>query len=909
MRRLSCLARTRKRRHQRILLRPHQESVVKHLVRVGSVLAMHGTGSGKTLTACAAVACLMQNRVVRRAILVVQKSTATYLESEVRRFWPEAPTEKGLLEFVTIEKLKIRAKQGALHSKDVFVVVDESHKTINTLKPGRDPVSLALFNFFRGSKRLLLMTATPIVNCVYDLATPMALLRREEVKPENEFEKIYANEERFRQYFANYISVYLIDKNVSPDYPNVEIHNVRVPMTPDTAKAYNACTNELQSFFHLERALTFGLGMCEKCEWLEHKIREWVLAGQGKIAIYCERLETGCMRVKKMIDGMVVDGKSVGCAVIDGGATKTFRSEAVAAFNQPLGTAEKKRQRALQQTRKRRHREEQLLLSADIEMQQHKATSSTRCGKTPLVIRTSVLSAADAAGDDASAGKSKKRWVHSFEPRLSSLAPAQRDAVLRVPEGYPRVEMCPDNARGLLYVAEDSRGRMQYRYDRDHAERHEWEKVKRLAHLSSAFWARFDDFVMHRVHTPTGSDFVSAVATRIMRHCHFRPGCLEPDEESNREGEKHFGLITLEVQHVTCRSKSVVFRFTGKSNKENICEIADDLPLRDAIAHLLDVRVGQGERRLFGTRLRRGSLSAASLRAFLCEASHHATGATERFVVRPKDFRTYHANVELLKWIRVHGGPHPAHMSVRDRGKLLSNAFQSIARDLNNLPSTVKSAYVFTGFWTLFMIAPEKFHAGEIFAADDDDNARIGKLIHAFKNGTLPRWQDLLESHTRYRSKLSVLGDLNVLLFTDAGCEGMDLKGTCHVVLMNIPFTEAKHEQIIGRGQRFLSHPPNSIVRVWRTFLIRPLAGARGSRTVETRIYEDIILPKRELRRSFESRIGPISIPLASLKRVRARKRSSAPKRTRTFRFGPWRGGTSPRVARRRHSKIQGEWK
>ena len=70
----------------------------------------------------------------------------------------------------------------------------------------------------------------------------------------------------------------------------------------------------------------------------------------------------------------------------------------------------------------------------------------------------------------------------------------------------------------------------------------------------------------------------------------------------------------------------------------------------------------------------------------------------------------------------------------------------------------------------------------------------------------------------------------------------MDLRGTHHIVLMNIPFTEAKHEQIIGRGQRFRSHPPDSTVHVWRVFLARQQEPDRPA--VEERIFRDLILQK-----------------------------------------------------------------
>ena len=50
------------------------------------------------------------------------------------------------------------------------------------------------------------------------------------------------------------------------------------------------------------------------------------------------------------------------------------------------------------------------------------------------------------------------------------------------------------------------------------------------------------------------------------------------------------------------------------------------------------------------------------------------------------------------------------------------------------------------------------------------------------------------------------MGDLKVLLISGAGAEGLDLKGTQLVQIMEPHWNEARIKQVIGRGVRHQSH-------------------------------------------------------------------------------------------------------
>jgi superfamily II DNA/RNA helicase len=69
---------------------------------------------------------------------------------------------------------------------------------------------------------------------------------------------------------------------------------------------------------------------------------------------------------------------------------------------------------------------------------------------------------------------------------------------------------------------------------------------------------------------------------------------------------------------------------------------------------------------------------------------------------------------------------------------------------------------------------------------------------------------------------------LKALLISSAGAEGLDLKGTRLVQILEPHFNEEKEKQIIGRGARYLSHaglPPDKQNVLVQRYLAQPKAG------------------------------------------------------------------------------------
>jgi SNF2 family DNA or RNA helicase len=72
---------------------------------------------------------------------------------------------------------------------------------------------------------------------------------------------------------------------------------------------------------------------------------------------------------------------------------------------------------------------------------------------------------------------------------------------------------------------------------------------------------------------------------------------------------------------------------------------------------------------------------------------------------------------------------------------------------------------------------------------------------------------------------------INILFISGAGGEGLDLKNTTDVILLEPSWNLAREAQVVGRAARFKSHEPGKTVNVWKLVLRKPGWGFFGDLT------------------------------------------------------------------------------
>jgi superfamily II DNA or RNA helicase len=264
-------------------MKKHQLAVVKHLNDHRGLLAIHSTGAGKTLTSVAASQCYLDKHPNRKVIVVTPVSLQENFKKEMIAYGAEIDDR---YEFYTI--------QGFV-TKDVMcrksmLIIDEVHNLRTEIRKSRSgkltgAYAQALVDCAKKADRVLLLTATPIVNGLHDLANPMAMIDGKKPMTKSEFQKIFAEgSNSLANYMEGKISMYKPDEKATAKYyPRSNKNDIFIPMSSMFEKSYDDLQNleldklpaalgdgDLAAFFNGVRRGINSLDLCEspKVEWI-----------------------------------------------------------------------------------------------------------------------------------------------------------------------------------------------------------------------------------------------------------------------------------------------------------------------------------------------------------------------------------------------------------------------------------------------------------------------------------------------------------------------------------------------------------------------------------------------------------------------------------------------------------------
>ncbi len=798
-----------------VVLQPHQIRVANKALNARGLLVCHSTGSGKTLTAAACAKCVTKRFGLKHVVVLARKSATDQFMREIVRFWPECKVSVECTTHQTFFGPTGSAWKGANEPESTFLVVDEAHEF--TTPKTRALRHLA--DYCARCNHMIFLTATPIVNDIYDIGVLASVLKGMR-EPVSKQEFAVDNRRFVERFMRGIVDLHIVDKDRDPRYPALKRQKVSIPMSRETRREHDRLNRDhsLHKPFYMHlRQITLGM-KCEKCAWLMENVSKWISRGEGKVLVYCQFLEdNGAHRLQSMF---LQSG--INCMIIDGSASTKRRSKTAAFFSR------KPEDEQREQESKRDLR--------DLVVDNTSGKSGTRCGEGNVLARrttdpkTMKMKCVVPAAGGRKCNASEEAFVES----------------LRIPPMWTPAEVCKTKnerretkANKLVWTAMDKRGKWQYRYSDDWATQQEYAKILKLKGMDAAFWKRFDGIVDADLRKPGWSSErkLLALATRLMQTCVFRVGG-RLDSDSNDDHQLHFGLMTCTSGHVSPNGSKI--QFVGKSGKANSCEVRS-AQLRSMLATL--ARSTKNKRSpLFGS-----VANAEHLRRYLAEIQPGLT---------PKDFRTHFANVTLLSAL-LSAQPPAVSMTMSQRAKVLKAAIEQVARGLNNTPRVAKSSYVFSGFYALYLVDPVKFNALVRRARSPNVHDVMASMVEGFEEESVD-WQHMLKWYRENRSGGSEMyGPANVLIITDAGAESIDLVGVRHIVFVDAVWTPAMEDQIVGRGRRLNSHmhlpASERTVTVWKLHLVDPAKPA-GSKSVE-QVLEDVVDAKRKSQDAFMSRL------------------------------------------------------
>ena len=290
-----------------VAARDYQLRVVEAIKKMPGLIAVHSIGSGKTLTAILCAKELLKNGTVNQVIVITQKTLVqSFLGELAKHGAPSVFTLFGYKEFVNFSKGK-----PADFLKDAFVIIDEIHE----FRSAEERFE-ATFRVVKHAKKVLGLTATPIVNRIEDLENQVRLV--------NKGAFVDSSDPSIGKYFSFY------ERNLNdPDFPRLNVYEVQIPMTMTYFSRW-AQMGESE-FHHIKRQNILDTLDAHddnsKFAWAINKVKSIVAAG-GKVIVYSAFVKRGLRRFMRQLDDL-----RIGYTFIEGEVPPKARRQAMLDYN------------------------------------------------------------------------------------------------------------------------------------------------------------------------------------------------------------------------------------------------------------------------------------------------------------------------------------------------------------------------------------------------------------------------------------------------------------------------------------------------------------------------------------------------------------------------------------------------
>lgn len=334
-------------------LRDYQIKAVKWLQEHHGLVAAFDVGSGKTLTAVATSVCLLESGVVEKVIIVSPKSLFDNFNKELDAFIglddDGNPAEFGFddcYENYTHTSFVNTFKSNPYYCDNALLIIDEAAEYRTNIKDdGSGKSAYAMINCCIRAKRVLCLTATPLVNSFSDVTNLVAMIRGESplaIPP-----TLAGKVDYLREIFAFHTMATSknddparTDGGFSPDLPSKRYHDHVFEMDEeyyekylkvqrsanDEAAALNAKGKKKDPFAFLTglRHAMNSIQPNPKIEWALDRVADLGL----KTIIYSGFIDDGIRILEKGLDE-----RGVNYRVISGELDKDTRATAVKLYN------------------------------------------------------------------------------------------------------------------------------------------------------------------------------------------------------------------------------------------------------------------------------------------------------------------------------------------------------------------------------------------------------------------------------------------------------------------------------------------------------------------------------------------------------------------------------------------------
>lgn len=348
----------------KIDMKPHQILFAQKFInsKIHGVVAVHGLGSGKTLTAITTSQCYLEKYPDDKVVVITPASLIKNFQQEMEK-WGVKNMDK--YEFYTFDSFKNMPS----NCKNSLLIIDEAHNLRTKIKItdkdkksiGKAKIKVAntsggkkskekekekkssglkaaeIIHCAKNARRVLMLTGTPAVNTLYDLENLMAMSYGRDPLTPTKFKEQINN--HIENYFKCRISFFTPAKE---HFPSHKIYDIYFKMSPKYLETYNQIeTTGLDSHFKWssENLNMFYNGVRQasnsvfledtnspKIDWIIYKINK--SEPKDKFVIFSHFIDAGSKLLSDKLDKHHIKYR-----IISGSVSKTKRAEYVKEYN------------------------------------------------------------------------------------------------------------------------------------------------------------------------------------------------------------------------------------------------------------------------------------------------------------------------------------------------------------------------------------------------------------------------------------------------------------------------------------------------------------------------------------------------------------------------------------------------
>ena len=325
--------------NSKIPLYPHQLRVVSFLSKNRGLIAIHEVGTGKTLTAVTAGQCFLNEDPNHKVIVVTPVSLQKNFIQTLEKYGV-SEEDKKRFRFYTIQGFYSAYKSGTVKEEnESMLILDEAHniRTNQGEFDGlNDPIqnkevgvyAKALIALGKNVKRVLLLTATPMVNLPADMINLIAIVNGEKEITGKEFYKL-----DFKKWLMKKVSIYIPSPEFFKEkFPRTIYNDIFLTMPPAYYTSYmrveTAPTESEAAFFNGLRQISNVLDgkISPKVDWIINHITK--SKKKDKFVVFSHYLKSGIEIVMKHLSELHIPH-----LYINGSLSKEKRDHAVSEYN------------------------------------------------------------------------------------------------------------------------------------------------------------------------------------------------------------------------------------------------------------------------------------------------------------------------------------------------------------------------------------------------------------------------------------------------------------------------------------------------------------------------------------------------------------------------------------------------